>query len=70
MSAARKIASELFRFLAPVIADAIDGKDPEPEALALELAKRGIEAVGHEGMKRLLTQAAADRINAEIDAEG
>jgi hypothetical protein len=49
--------------------DLIAGKVPDPEALALEVADLGLDLVGHEVAKRLLTQAAAARIDAEVDVE-
>jgi hypothetical protein len=69
MSLLEDVLAEVVDLAASTAKDAIRGQKPSPEALALQLAKSGAKLVGHEAMKRLLTQDAADRINAEIDAE-
>lgn len=69
MSLAKDIVAELIGEAADTAIDYLNGVEPDPEALALKLAQKGLKLVGHEAMKRLLTQAAADRINAEVDAE-
>lgn len=69
MSLLEDVLSEVVDLAAETAKDAIAGRKPSPEALALKLAQKGARLVGHEAMKRLLTQDAADRINAEVDAE-